>query len=194
METLRSQLNAECAYRMKDETMDMFLGLMTEVKLKRKQSLIPYGEVDDSVYIVKEGIVRIAYFEGFKEMTVAFGLPGTLEISYYSFLKGEQSFYKYEACCDTVVMKVTKAQFIDLMKRSHDFAQWVVFLHMEQLFAYEMKRDVVNGDAKERFEALIQNRPEIVEKVSSKIIAQYIGISSEYLSRLKKQFANKFTK
>ncbi len=51
METLRKLLNAECDYRMADETMDTFLGLMTEVPLKNKEPIIPYGRLDNSIYV-----------------------------------------------------------------------------------------------------------------------------------------------
>ena len=193
MKTLRKQLNAECNYRMRDETMDMFLGLMTEVELKRHEAMIDYDAMDNDIYIVKSGIVREVHFEGMKEVTFSFALPGTLIISYYPFVKGDLAFGKYAACCDSVVMKVTKAQFTDLMERSHDFSQWVAWMSLEQLRLYEQKRAVINGDAKERFEALIENRPEIVENVSSRIIASYIGVTPEYLCRLKKQFSHKFS-
>ncbi len=191
MEALRKLLDAECDYRMKDETMDRFLGLMTELELKRNEPLIPYGSFDTNVYVVRKGIVRVAYFDGFQERTFAFGMPGTLLISYYSLMKWEPSFSKFEACCDSSVMKITKANFVGLMQQSHDFAQWVAFMSLEQLLFHEKKLEVVNGDTKERFEALMEKRPEIIKKVSSKIIASYIGVSPEHLCRLKKQFQNK---
>lgn len=191
MEILREQLNAECAYRMKDETMDKFLALMTEINLKRNEILIPYNKVDDNVYIIKEGIIRMAYFDGFKEVTFVFGLPGTVDIPYYCFCEGHPSFLKYEACCDSVVMKVSKTQFMDLADESHDFARWVMTMSMRQLMFYEKKLDVINGNAKERFEALMENRPEIIKNVSHKIIASYIGVTPQYLSKLKRDCLSK---
>jgi CRP-like cAMP-binding protein len=188
METLRKLLDAECDYRMKDETMDKFPGSMTEIELKRNEPLIPYGKFDSNVYVVRTGILRAAYFDGFKEMTFAFGLPGSVAISYYSFCKDNPSFSKLEACCDSVIMKITKPKFTELIKQSHDFAQWMLSMSLEQLLFHEKKREVVNGDAKERFESLMKNRPEIIKNVPSKIVASYIGISPEYLSRLKKRF------
>jgi CRP-like cAMP-binding protein len=191
METLRKLLDAECGYRMKDETMDRFLELMTDVKLKRGKALISYGDICNSVYILKQGIVRNSYFDGFNERTFTFALPGTLLISHYAFTKGLPSFNQYEACCDSVVMKIPKAKFIGLANESHDFAQWMMYMSLEQLFFLEKKREVMNGTARERFKALIENRPEIIETVSSKIIASYIGITQSYLSTLKKELAKK---
>lgn len=188
METLRKQLNQECSYRMKEETMDRFIDLMSEqVELKDSEPLISYGRFDDSVYVLKDGIMRTVYFDGLKETTYTFSLPGTVIISFYPFYMREPSFFQMEACCDSVVMKISRRKFVELIEQSSDFARWIAWLSMAQLWIYEKKLAVVNGDAKERFEALIKNRPEILEKVSAKIIASYIGISPEYLSRLKRQ-------
>lgn len=192
METFKKILNAECSYQMRDETMNSFLELMTEIEMKRGKAIIPYGEVDNNVYIIKQGIARNIYFDGFNERTFAFGMPGTPLISYYSFYHGEPSFSQWETCCDSVIMKISKAKFLGLANRSHDFAEWMMFMSIGQLFFFERKREVMNGTAKERFKALIENRPEIMENVSQKIIASYIGITQSYLSTLKKELEQKF--
>ncbi len=194
METLRKQLNAECSYSMEDETMDRFIALMTEVELKAGEALIPYGKFDDNVYILKDGIMRTIYFDGLKEITYSFALPGTMMISYYSYYMRSPSFFQLEACCDSVMMKVTKREFVELIRQSNDFAQWIIWLSTAQLWIYEKKLSVVNGDAKERFESLLKNRPEIIEKVSAKIIASYIGITPQYFSKLKRQCFRKSEK
>jgi CRP-like cAMP-binding protein len=194
MEELRKLLDTECCYRMKDKTMDRFLGLMTEVELKRGEPLIDYGAFDNNVYVVKEGIMRVAWFSGFKENTYGFALPGTLLISYYPFYNGEPAFSKFEACCPSTVMKISKIKFLDLARESHDFSQWMMFMSLCQLLVHEKKREIVNGDAKERFEAFVEVRPQIVENVSSKILASYIGITPQYICRLKRQFVHKMKK
>lgn len=188
MNSLRELLFTECAYRMKDETMDMFLGAMTELRVKAGESLIDYGALDGNIYVLKSGIIRGAYFNGFKEMTYAFGIPGTMLCSYYTFYKHEPSFFRIEACCDCIIMKVTKNRFLEMIRQSHDFAQWVLWMSVQQVWLYEKKLAVVNGDAKERFEALIKNRPEIIENVPLKYIAAYIGVTPEYLSKVKRNF------
>ena len=191
MEILKKQLYAECGYRMKEETVERFLGLTTRIKLKNKEPLIPYGKMDDNVYILKEGIVREVYFDGVQERTFAFALPGTVMISYYSFYAHEATFFQLEACCDTVVLKVSKAEFDEMFQQSRDFANWAFKISASQLHSYEMKLALINGTAKERLEGLMKNRPEVAKIVSNKVIAQYIGISQSYLSHLKREILSK---
>ena len=185
---LRKLLHAECTYRMREETMDELLALLTEMELKKNEVVVPYGKFDQSIYIVKSGILRYVYFDGLKEVTFGFALPGTLMISYYSFYKRETSFFQIEACSPSVVMKLSKADFDTLTEQSNDFAKWMLRLSAAQLWHYEKKLTVVNGSAKERFESLLKLRPEIIENVSLKTIASYIGITPPSLSRLKREF------
>jgi CRP-like cAMP-binding protein len=187
METLKKQLNEVCDYRMEEETMDRFLGLATEFRLKNKELLIPYGKLDDNVYILKEGIVRFAYFDGLSEKTFSFSTPGNLIISYHSFYKHIPTSFQYESCGESVILRVPKAKFDELLRQSRDFTDWILRMSMEQLWCREMKATVINGSATERFEALLKNRPEILKRVSNKIIASYIGIEPPSLSRLKRR-------
>ncbi len=186
MDDFRKRLNTTCDYGMSDETMDMFIGLMSEINLKDKEPLIPYGKFDNNIYVLREGILRKAYFDGMREKTMAFATPGNLIISYHSFYMHVPSFFQYESCGRSVVMKIPKAKFDELSEQSVDFKNWMLRMCVEQLWCWEMKASVINGTAKERFEALIKNRPEILKRVSNKIIASYIGVNQPYLSRLKR--------
>lgn len=194
METLKKLIETECDYRMADETVERFIGLMTEVRLKNKEPLIPYGKLDNNIYIVKEGLIRYAYFDGLKEKTHAFAAPGTLIISCHSFYMHAPSVFQYESCGESVVMKVSNAKCEELLRESVDFMSWMLRMSMYQLYAWEMKTTVINGTARERIEALIKNRPEILERGTNKVIASYIGIEQSYFSRLKRVIAPKFKK
>jgi CRP-like cAMP-binding protein len=194
MEELKKLISAECDYIMSDETMDGFLGLMTPLQLKDKEPLIEYGKLDGNIYVVRSGIIRFAYFAESREQTFAFATPGTLMINYNSYYMNIPSSFRLEACGRSVVMKIQKSEFDALLRRSSEFTYWMLRLSMEQQWWMEKKSTVVTGTAVERFEALLKNRPEIVQKVSSKDIASYIGITPQSLSRIKRQFYEKALK
>ena len=58
-----------------DETMLKFFECAEEIHLKPNQVLIGYGDIDPSLYIVKEGLLQILYFDGDKEVT--FGMASS---------------------------------------------------------------------------------------------------------------------
>jgi CRP-like cAMP-binding protein len=191
MEKLKQLLDAECPYRLPDGLMWEFLNAMTEVRLKPKQVLISYGQFDDNIYVIKDGIIRYCYFDGDKEKTFGFGTPGSLSIQYHCYYMRQPSFFQLEACGESTVMKISKKEFDSLVARSLDFARWMLTMSSGQLYTNEVKLSLINGMAKERFLSLMQNRPEIIARVPLRIIASYLGVTPSSLSRLKRELKKK---
>jgi CRP-like cAMP-binding protein len=191
MDRLRQLLNAECPYRLPDELMDKFMDALTEVKLEPKEMLVPYGKMDDNVYIVKDGIIRYCYFDGDTEKTAGFAVPGTMMLQWHCYYMREPSVFQLEACGNSVVMKMSKNELERMIAGSLDFARWMLSMFAGQLYAYDRKTVVISGMADERFAALLENRPEIMNNVPLKIIASYLGVTPHYLSRLRKAFYGK---
>ncbi len=171
---------------MPDELLERFTDAMTEVRLKNKDALMPYGKLDNNIYVQKSGIIRMCWFDGEKEKTYGFSTPGTVIISYHSYFMRQPSFFQYESCGESVVMKISKSKVDEMEADSHEFARWLSAIHLQQLYFNEFKYAVINGAAKERFRSLINNRPEIIARVPLKIIASYLGVTPNYLSYLKR--------
>ena len=89
-------------------------------------------------------------------------------------------------CCRSRLFKVTKADYDRLIAEDHSFARWCLEYANCQLYYFEMKRNLINGSARERYESLLRNRPEIIRGVPLKIIASYLGITPQYLSKLRR--------
>lgn len=85
-----------------------------------------------------------------------------------------------------LLMRVRKADFSALIDRSAEFARWCLGNVQFQLYFFEMKGRIIQGPAKERYESILKNRPEIIKNVSLKIIASYLGITPQYLSKLRR--------
>lgn len=191
MEELKKLLAQECSFKLSDGLMDKLLEAAKAVELEKNGVLIMEGSVDPNVYILKEGIIRYSYMDGIKEMTFAFAMPGSMMISMHSFYAHLPAFYQLEACCKSTVLKISQRHFNYLIETYHDFAQWALSYSYAQLFYLEKKDSVVNGDARERFISLCVKRPEIIEKVHMKHIASYLGITRQYLSRLKAELGSR---
>lgn len=187
MDKMKALLAEECLYQLSDEVMDEFLGQMDTIELKNKQVLIEEGTVNRDIYIVKSGIIAQTYLDGKNERVWGFSQSGTLFYSNMSYYMGEPSFYRIVACCDAEVLHLSKQKFDNMIKNSHEFAQWALSMAQCQLYFYDHKNDVINGDSDERFIGLLQNRPEILRTVSSKLLASYLGVTPQYLCRLKKK-------
>ncbi|MDR2890299.1 MAG: Crp/Fnr family transcriptional regulator [Alistipes sp.] len=189
MDELKRLILEECPHnphKMQDGLFDEFLGAMTEVRLRNREVLVPYGKMDANLYVQRSGITRYCWFDGEKEKTYGFATPGTVMISYHSHVRRAPSFFQLESCGQSVVMRISKTELDAMARRSHEFALWLVDIHLEQLYSNELRYAVINGQAKERFRSLVENRPEIMARVPLKVIASYLGVTPNYLSYLKK--------
>jgi CRP-like cAMP-binding protein len=189
MEEFKRILALEAPFQLSDEMMNIFCASMEEMKLKRYDVLVKAGVVDDNVYIVKKGVLRRAYNVGDRTITKSFATKGSVILSWHSYLMSKPSFTIFEACCDSVVMRVSKARFDELIATSHEFSRWVLSIVQSTLYLDEFKSSVLSGDVKERYISLIKNRPEVMHDVPLGFIASYLGITQQHLSRIRKQIA-----
>lgn len=180
-------LGKECDYPIRKAIISEFVKGGKLVKLNSGKPLINAGEFDDNIYVVAEGIIRFSDMNGESERTFAFGQPGTMFMSKHSFVKGRPSYYQIDACCPTVLLQIPSRHYWKLVDTYHEFAVWALHMAQEELFFQEVKNAVINGDAKERFNSLLKNRPEIIGQVQQKIIASYLGVTPQYYCRLKRQ-------
>lgn len=222
-ERLKKLLSLEARQRLREELFDLFLDGGEEIPLSTYEPMIDAGDYNPNIYIVKDGLIRGTYLDKNNEITVGFALPGTLLISFHSYYGGEPSYYRYEACCPTVVVRVPKAYFDQLLAREHEFALWVMSAHQNQLYYNELRNSLLSGDAKSRLMRLTRRLSGIIPDstcddrfpgrkhsdgynhelemkkqlhirynkifalIPSKIIASYLGITEQHLSKIKKE-------
>ncbi len=127
---------------MSDELYERFIGSMTEINLKNKEVLIPYGKIDSSLYVQTDGLLRACYMDGENEKTYGFSDPGTVAISYHAHFMHQPSVFQIESCGETTVLKMTKKQVEELSDSSHEFTKWLLATRTGQLYTNELKLTV----------------------------------------------------
>lgn len=138
--------------------------------------------------MLKSGILRLVYYEADKEITYGFASPGKIFLSPHSFFRNQPAVMQIETCKrEGVCVVVPKSRFDALMAESHEFARWMFDLSMDQFYKSEKKLKYINGNARERIIAALKYRPEILEVVSARTFASYIGVTESYLCRIKKE-------
>lgn len=188
MELLKKRLRQECDMVPSDTVLESFVALGTERRFREEEVVIGVGEVKPSVYVVKDGLLRMVDMNGGRERVVAFGLEGTVYASKHSFVKMQPSYYEVVACCDSVLLEISRDSMSRWLRSCHEGAIWFLRLMLEELYFLEYNNATVhNGTGLERFRSLLKTRPEIIGRVRQKHIASYLGISPEYLCRLRKK-------
>ena len=108
-----------------------------------------------------------------------------------SFSQGAPSIICVEACCQTTVLRLRKADVERLMDESSEFCRWIAGVFTRRSCYDELKAKVMNGDARWRYEWLERCRPELFEHVPLKAIASYLKMTEVHVSRIRKQILSK---
>lgn len=186
---LKPLIRNELGYLPEGNGIDLLLSRGEVLECGSGYRLVEMGRICPDVHILKEGVVRYSDFSDGKERTFAFALPGTIFMSQHSFVKNLPSYYQVDCCCRCTILRIPRAEFWQALEESQSLAIWMVHYAYGELFSREHKNaDIYNGDARERYLNLLKARPQILEKVSQRYIASYLGVSPEYFSKIKKSY------
>ena len=188
LEEMKALLKEEVGFLPSGPGLDQLLTRAEWLRVDAKYVIIEMGKTCPDVYILKDGIIRVWDFDGEKERTFGFGLPGTIFESKHSFVMHGPSYYQVETCCPSTILRIPEKEFWKTVENDNSFAIFMLHNAYGELYSHEFKESTINnGTARERFEAMLKYRPIILEKVPQKIIASYLGITSEYFSVLKRR-------
>lgn len=157
------------------------------LKAKRGMLLYRQGDTCDKLFFVSKGSLRVYYLsQQGVERTRLFAFEGMLVTSLASFISGQASFEFVETLENTELLAIARHDFFAL---TETIAGWKDFYCrlLESAYIHNNHRleSVVTLNAKARYEQVLAQNPQIVQRVPNKIVATYLDISPETLSRLK---------
>nr|WP_314491894.1 Crp/Fnr family transcriptional regulator [uncultured Chryseobacterium sp.] len=157
-----------------------------EITIGRNEFLKVDGSIDTNLYFVKSGSLRIFILDNDEERTIRFGYKENLIVSLDSFLTGKPSELFIQAIKKTVIKIVTKQQIDKFLELESNRNLWIQIL--ENLVVQQMEReiDILTNSPKERYERVLKRSPQLFQEIPNRHIANYLRMSAETLSRLKK--------
>lgn len=155
--------------------------------LNRNQLLKGSGTIDTDIYWIQEGSLKIYIVDNEEERIIRFGYNGNIIVSLDSFLSGKPSDFYIQAIKKTTVFIASKSNFEKFIDASEDNLKlWNSILQDLVLQQVEREKDILIHSPKERYERVLKRSPKLFQLIPRKYIANYLRMTPETLSRLKK--------
>jgi CRP-like cAMP-binding protein len=155
--------------------------------IQRNEYLKVGGSIDTNVYFVESGSLRIFVLDDFQEQIIRFGYENDLIVSLDSFLTEKPSDFYIQAIKKTVLKVIPKEKAIKRINLNEtNKLAWNKILEDLIMQHIEREKDILTSSPKVRFERVLKRSPKLFQEIPNKHIANYLRMSPETLSRLKK--------
>lgn len=109
-----------------------------------------------------------------------------------SFHKKKPALFNIDALEDTHVLRISHDDLIDLYKKAPKFDR-IFRVLLENHFMQQQERmaELVSFTAEERYESFLETYPDLQNRLPQVQIAAYIGVTPEFLSRIRGRMTEK---
>jgi CRP-like cAMP-binding protein len=169
-----------------NETMNALQSISSDKKYKKGDLLLRQNEICGKSYLIISGIARKYYLNDGKEITTELYFENDSAVSFDSYTLQKPSREFIEALTD-VTVSITHYQAFQDAKVKHPklltldlmFAEYYGMWVENRLFEFQTMT------ATERYLEILNKSPHIIQTIPLGIIASYLGISLETLSRIR---------
>lgn len=166
-----------------------FSSLFIPAKIKQGEFIETVGKVTTNFVFVNSGCL-MTYFtdaEG-HDHVIQFAMAGWWTGDLHSFTKEEKSIYSTRALADSEVFYLPKSDMETLLERFPKFERYFRILFQNSIVSHQY-RIIQNFSvtADQRYENFSKRYPTLEQYVPLKYIASYLGITPEFLSKIRRK-------
>jgi len=158
-------------------------------KFQKNDHLVLPDEENSRIFFVCSGLVRYYYLDdNGKEWNKAFIKENMLSASFSNDFLGHVSPFGIQALEDTIILTASYFEFENLYE-NYSMIERLGRKFIEQILISKMKRErsFLQSNTQKRYMDLLENFPEICQRVPQYHIASYLGVSEVSLSRIRNQ-------
>ena len=163
-----------------------YISLLTEIKVKKKGFLMQAGEVAKYEYFITKGCLKVYTLDddGTPHISM-FAIEDYWTGDILSFMTKEPSRYYIKATEHSELLGISRANYNLLFQKIPKFEKFYRILYQRSLISYIRRSNHgISLTAEERYINFKKKYPQVVNRVTQKDLAGYIGITPEFMSKI----------
>ena len=172
-----------------DDERVLFSEAFVPFKLRKRQYLLQAGDqCKNFAFIVKGSMRQYSVDDKGTEHFVRLGVEGWWMGDRESWVMLTPSVYNIDAWEATDMLLISRATALDLLQKSPAFREMTRQLDERNNIANQRRlTSSISAAAEKRYTDFVDCYPELLERFPQHIIASYLGITKDTLSRVKRQ-------
>ena len=165
---------------------DYLLDHLKKIEVSKKKFILKEGRVCFNIYFVESGLLRCFYIKNDKEINSWFMKESDVIVSVESFFNQSPSYENIQALEDCILYYIDYNELQHLYNNCPEF-NYVGRILIEKYYKLSEQRlySLRMQKAAEKYSFIMNHFPQIIQRVPSKYLASYLGITEETLSRIR---------
>jgi len=192
-DSLIKYFNSYTTTLLNESEIELIESVFQSKKFRKRQYFLQEGDVCKyTAFIVKGAMRQYTVDDKGEEHITRLSIENWWVNDRESLMKQIPSIYFIDAWEDTDTLLVTKAAFLELVVRVPALSEWMRNIDVNFAIASQRRLNAaISLSAEERYHDLKKNYPEFLLRFPQHIIASYLGITRESLSRIRSQSVKK---
>jgi len=171
-----------------DDDFMLFANIMHEDSFSKGEVLLKEGQVCRRFYFICSGCIRCFSLEEGRELNLKFYFEDDLASDFTSFRSEEPSKFYLAAMEDTIVYYATKKDWMQIFQSGASFAMFL-FRFFQQSYLEEEEHSNIFKlmSPEDRYNFILQHKPEYLQRIPLIHLASYLGMSRETLTRVRRK-------
>jgi len=190
-ESLYKKISAVTAIN--EEEFNYFKKLFVPKRLRKRQYFLQEGDVCKYQAFVEKGLLRsYTVDEKGNEHILQFASEGWWMADLSSYLTNEPSFLTMDAMEDSELLLLSRPSWEQAMKDLPTLEHYFRIIIQNHLVATQKRLlQSLAEPAEEKYHRFLKTYPECVQRMPQHMIASYLGVTRETLSRIRKRLADR---
>jgi len=186
--TLIKYVNNHTTSPLTSEEETMIVAAFQPKKLRKKQYFLQEGEVcTNTGFIIKGAMRQYSVDAEGVEHIVHLYVENYWATDRESSIMLSPSRYNIDAWEDTELLIISRADMLDLMGKIPALVEMIRLLDERYAIANNRRlSSTISNTAEKRYEEFVENHPQFNQRFPQHLIASYLGITKETLSRIRK--------
>ena len=160
--------------------------IITKESVSKGDFLLKQGDTCKHLYFNESGIIRCFSLIDGIDITTWFSFKNEFITSFTSFFPKVPSYENMELLTDATLLKISFSDFDTLRRQSIEFER--VINHFITLYTIQIEKrlfQIQTQSAIEKYQTMLRSEPHLIQKIPSKHLASYLGVTRETLSRIR---------